>query len=132
MKRMLIILGLFFPIARSGGAQELASMDRDGVQRVRLVAGDYFFRPNRIVLKANVPAEITVSAEPGSVPRDIVVSAPQAGMTIDAPLPDAPRTIRFTSTAPGTYAYYCSNRLPFFNSHRERSIEGVIELRQSL
>lgn len=40
MKRTLIVLGLFFPIARSGGAQELASMDRDGVQRLRLVAGD--------------------------------------------------------------------------------------------
>ena len=107
-------------------------MDRDGVQRVRLVAGDYCFRPNRIVLKANVPAEITVSAERGCVPRDIVLSAPQAGMTIDAPLPDAPRTIRFTPTAPGTYAFYSSNRLPFFNSHRERGMEGVIELRQSL
>ena len=47
MKRTLIVPGLFFPIARSGGAQEFASMDRDGVQRVRLVAGDYFFRPNR-------------------------------------------------------------------------------------
>lgn len=107
-------------------------MDRDGVQRVRLVAGDHFFRPNRIVLKANVPAEITVSAEPGSVPRGIVASAPQAGMTIDAPLPDAPRTIRFTPTAPGTYAFYCSNRLPFFIWHRGRGVEGVIELRQSL
>lgn len=86
MKRTLIVLGLFFPIAHSSGAGELASMNRDGVQRVRLIAGDCFLRPNRIVLKANVPAEITVSDEPGSVRRDIVVCAPYAGMTIDAPL----------------------------------------------
>ena len=35
------------------------------MQRVRVVAGSYFFKPNHIVVKANVPVELLASREAG-------------------------------------------------------------------
>ena len=43
--------------------KQTVKADTDGVQRVRIVAGSYFFKPNRIVVRANVPVELAASRE---------------------------------------------------------------------
>ncbi len=106
----------------------VAKVDPDGVQRVRIEGGSYFFKPNRVIVKANVPVELVVSLESGIVPHTLVLNAPGAGIAIDEELSTAPKTIRFTATAAGQYAFYCKNKLLFFASHRERGQEGVLEV----
>lgn len=48
------------PLALSGAepqeAAHVATLDADGVQRIRIAAGEYFFRPARLVVKANKPS----------------------------------------------------------------------------
>lgn len=106
----------------------VAKVDPDGVQRVRVIGGSYFFRPNRIVVKANVPVEISASVEPGIVPHTLVLNAPEAGIAVDEDLSTDPKTIRFTATAAGKYDFYCKNKLLFFKSHRENGQEGTLEV----
>src|SRR5687767_6219171 len=48
-----------------------AKADADGVQRIRISAGSYFFKPNHIVVKVNVPVELVASREPGMTPHDL-------------------------------------------------------------
>jgi len=36
--------------------------------------------------------------------------------------------ITITPTAAATYPIYCKNRLLFFKSHRERGMEGILEV----
>lgn len=103
-----------------------ASVDADGVQRVRIEGGSYFFRPERVTVKANVPVELTVSVERGLVPHSFVIDAPAAGIAIDESLSSTPKVIRFTPSAAGSYPYYCRNRLLFLESHREKGMEGVL------
>ena len=106
----------------------VAKVDPDGVQRVRIVGGSYFSTPGHIIERAKVPVELVVRLEPGIVPHTFVLYAPEADIAIDEELSTDPKTIRFTATAPGKYAFYCKNRLLFFASHRERGQEGILEV----
>lgn len=108
----------------------IAEADASGVQRVNVVGGDYYFDPGRIVVKVNVPVELTVKKQAGMVPHDIAMNSPEAGMDFKETLSDKPKAIRFTPTKPGVYPVYCTKKLLFFKSHRERGMEGVIEVRE--
>ncbi|HDR8942553.1 quinol oxidase [Burkholderia vietnamiensis] len=101
-------------------------VDADGVQRATIVGGSYFFRPALLIVRADVPVELTVSAEPGVVPHSFEIDAPQAGIAVHTELATTPRTLRFTPTQPGRFAYYCTHRLLFLRSHRERGMAGVL------
>ncbi|AOJ26283.1 hypothetical protein [Burkholderia seminalis] len=117
-------------LARADGdAPVRVPVDADGVQRVAIVGGSYFFRPNHVIVRAHVPVELTVSAEPGVVPHSFEIAAPpQAGMAVRTELGTTPKTFRFTPAQPGRFAYYCMHRLLFFRSHRERGMEGVLDV----
>ncbi|MBR8084749.1 quinol oxidase [Burkholderia vietnamiensis] len=101
-------------------------VDADGVQRATIVGGSYFFRPALLMVRADVPVELTVSAEPGVVPHSFEIDAPQAGIAVHTELATTPRTLRFTPRQPGRFAYYCTHRLLFLRSHRERGMAGVL------
>jgi plastocyanin len=127
------LLGIFLAVPAPALAQEtkvthVAKVDRDGVQRVRIVGGEYFFRPNHIVVKVNVPVELIARKEAGITPHNIVIQAPEAGIAVKEDLDTEPKKITFTATAVGKYPIYCSNQLLFFASHRERGMEGVLEV----
>lgn len=106
----------------------VAKVDPDGVQRVRVEGGGYFFKPSHIVVKANVPVEFLASREAGVTPHNLVIKAPEAGISVDEELATDIKKIAFTATAVGKYPIYCSKKLLFFASHRERGMEGVLEV----
>ena len=105
-----------------------ATVDSNGVQHVRIIGGSYFFNPNRIILKKGITVELSVSKESGMAPHSIVANAPEAGIVFDESLNGNPKTITFTATATGEYVFYCKNKLPFFPSHREKGMQGIIEV----
>ena len=108
------------------GKQFVAVVDPDGVQRVQITAGNYFFDPSRITVKANVPVEMTIKKEPGVTPHDIILKAPEAGIDISQELNTEPATITFTPTQTGDYIFYCDKKFPLFKSHRDRGMEGLL------
>ena len=108
----------------------VAKVDPDGVQRVRIVGGDYFFKPKHIVVKVNVPVELSASREGGIVHHTLVIKAPEAGIAVDEEVGTETKKIALTATALGKYPFYCSNKLLFFASHRERGMEGILEVVQ--
>lgn len=130
---LLIIAGLFsigVPSHANGQQQPVrATVGPDGVQRINLLAGEYFFDPRNIIVKANVPVEITATKKGGMTPHNIVIKAPEAGIEVSESLSTKPRIIRFTPRKTGTYAFYCDKKLLFFKSHREKGMEGVLEVR---
>ena len=106
-----------------------ATVEKDGVQHIPILAGSYFFKPNRIVVKKNVPVELSVSLKSGIAPHTIVAQVPDASIAFDEPLSSsAAKIITFTPTAAGEYVFYCKNKLLFLRSHRERGMQGVIEV----
>jgi len=105
-----------------------ATVAADGVQRIEIVGGDYFYDPNYIVVKKGVPVELIIRKNPGIVPHNIVIASPDAGMEIRDSLDTEKRTIQFTPSKTGTYPFYCDKKFLFFKNHREKGMEGVIEV----
>lgn len=131
------VLPLLFSIllATPGHAAETAeqeifraTVDKDGIQHVAIIGGNYFFKPSRIVVKVNVPVEFTVSKESGIVPHTFVIDAPEAGLAVDATLSTEPQTVAFTPKKTGQYPFFCKSQLLFFKSHREHGMEGVLDV----
>jgi plastocyanin len=108
----------------------VAQVDKDGVQRVKMVGGSYYFTPSRIIVKVNVPVELMVRKEPGMVPHNIVAAAPEAGIVFSVTITDEVKTIRFTPTRAGSYPFYCDKKLPFLASHRDKGMHGSLEVRE--
>jgi plastocyanin domain-containing protein len=136
MKRMLIVF-LIVLISSLAAADEkfvekkyVATIDSDGVQRVSIVGGSYFFDPNVIIVKVNVPVELSVKKESGITPHTIALSAPEAGINFKEDLSTTPKIIRFTPTQTGSYPFECTQRFLFFKSHKDRGMHGILEVVQ--
>jgi plastocyanin domain-containing protein len=103
-------------------------IDKDGIQRVAIFAGSFFFDPDYVVVRVNVPVEVTVRKEAEITPHAFVIDAPEAGLRIEEPLSAEPKVIKFTATRVGKYPFFCDKKLLFFKSHKERGMEGVLDV----
>ena len=135
ISRLALLLAVLATGCQSSGEHQpvaqhsqTVSTDKDGVQRVTVVAGSYFFKPNHIIVKAGTPVEIVASREAGMVPHDLVIHAPDGSTLVQQDLATEPRKIAFTPRKPGKYPMYCSKKPPLMASHRERGMEGVLEV----
>ena len=109
----------------------VATVGLDGVQRVEIIGGEYYFEPKHIVLKVNVPVEFKVKEAKDTswfIPHDIVVQAPESGINFKVSLKKEPQSIKFTPTKTGTYPLYCDKKPPFGKSHKDKGMAGVIEV----
>jgi plastocyanin domain-containing protein len=106
----------------------VATVGTDGVQRVEITGGSYYFDPNYIVVKVNVPVELIVKKAGGSTPHSIALKAPEAGINFSVSLGKEPKSIRFTPTKAGKYEFWCTKRLLFFKSHKDHGMTGVLEV----
>jgi plastocyanin domain-containing protein len=120
----------FFLLAGAQGQKNTlkATIDSDGIQKVKILADSYFFNPDYIIVKVNMPVELTISKESGITPHAFVVKEPEAGIDIDVSLSTDPQIIKFTPNKVGKYQFYCPKKLLFFKSHREQGMEGIIEV----
>jgi plastocyanin len=106
----------------------VATIGADGVQHVEITGGEYYFDPNYIVVKVNVPVEFKVKKAAGYVPHDILVKAPDAGIDFKIDMKDDWQTVKFTPTKTGKYEMECDKKLLWFKSHKDRGMDGFIEV----
>jgi plastocyanin domain-containing protein len=105
-----------------------ATIDPDGVQRVEVLGGSYYFNPNRIIVKVNVPVELKLKKEGHIVPHNMMMKSPEAGIEFDTAMSGDPKLVSFTPKKTGTFRFYCNKKLLFLESHREKGMEGVLEV----
>ena len=122
------VLIAFCTTVKAEGPVKIVPVKPDGVSRVEIIGGGYFFKPSYVAVKVNIPVELKVSKEPGLAPHDIVAKSPEAGIEFQVSLSSTPQIIKFTPTRVGKYPIYCSKTVPFSKSHREKGMEGIIEV----
>ncbi|MBI5664552.1 MAG: cupredoxin domain-containing protein [Nitrospirae bacterium] len=107
-----------------------ATVDNNGVQRVEITGGEYYFDPNYIIVKKDVPVEFVVKKVSGAfpIPHNIKIEAPEAGINFNEDMPSKPKVIRFTPTKTGKYQISCDKRFLFFATHQEKGMEGTLEV----
>lgn len=103
-------------------------IDKDGVQRVEILGSDYYFKPGHIVVKVNVPVELKVRKDGYIIPHNIVIDAPEAGIKFNESLSRDPKAITFTPTKAGKYPMFCDKKPPLMASHRDKGMEGLLEV----
>lgn len=106
----------------------VAVVGQDGVQRVEILGGSYFYDPNYVVVKVNVPVEITLRREAGMTPHDFAIKAPEAGIDVSAEMDTKPRVMKFTPTKAGKYPFICTKKMIFMKSHQDKGMKGMLEV----
>ena len=106
----------------------IATVDADGVQRVEMVGGEYFYDPNYIVVRVNTPVELKIKKAAGVIPHNLIAKSPEAGIEFKLDLKKDLRMVKFTPTRTGKYPIFCDKSLLWFKTHRERGMEGMIEV----
>ena len=102
----------------------------DGLQRAVVEADSYDFLPRHLIVRAGRPVALTFKSLAWLAPHNVVIDDPRSGLTIREEVPAGESvTIKFTPAVPGSFAIYCDKKLPFFKSHREKGMEGVLEVR---
>lgn len=128
---VIMALSLLAAVVSASGAEKKtfkAVVDPDGIQRVSVTGGEYYFDPEHIIVRVNVPVEMTVKKEGGFTPHNIVMEEPEAGMNFEEGMGTDGRIIRFTPLKTGKFPFYCTKRFLFFKSHRDRGMEGTLEV----
>lgn len=108
-----IILLVFLVNGANGQKKAFtAKINKEGIQVIEMKAGDYYFSPNRITVKVNVPVEIKIIRKSEYVTHNIVLKAPEAGININEFMlfVSEPKTIKFTPTKTGKYLFYCDSK----------------------
>lgn len=124
----LLIAGLSFAAEEAAKPPFRAVIGGDGVQRVDVLGGEYFFEPRHIIFIVNVPVEMTFKKNWGIVPHTIVMNEPEAGMKFNEKMSSTPKTIKFTPIKVGVYPIICDKKPPFFKSHRDKGMEGIVQV----
>ncbi len=112
-----------------GEKRFVAAVGADGIQHVEITGGEYYFDPNYLVVKVNTPVELTLKKAKGYIAHDMTVKAPEAGIDFKVDLSDKEaKTVKFTPTKVGKYEMWCDQKLLWFKSHKERGMDGYIEV----
>ena len=102
--------------------------DPDGVQRVNIFCGKDFIEPSRIILRAGVPVELTVSTMPGVPSHNFVVNVPGTRpINANAPVGAGPTKLDFNPGTAGNYPALCrDNADPAADPQLLKAKQGVL------
>jgi len=109
---------------------ETAELSPDGIQRVTIIVDSYSYTPDHLIVKSEVPLELTLKSVTWLVPHNFLIDAPEAGLKVNEEVPAGKSiTIRFTPSRAGRYKFFCDKKLLFFPSHEEKGMTGILEVR---
>jgi heme/copper-type cytochrome/quinol oxidase subunit 2 len=102
----------------------------DGVQRATVVLDSYSYAPNHLIVAAGKPVELTLTSVTMMTPHNFILQDPAGGLSIEQDV-GAGKTVvvKFTPTQAGIFPIYCNKRLWPMPSHRDKGMEGKLEVR---
>jgi len=102
----------------------------DGVQRATVTLDSYSYSPNHLIVEAGKPVELTLTSVTTITPHNFIIKDPAGSLSIEQDVSAGKTvTIKFTPTQPGTFPIYCDKRLWPLPSHRDKGMEGKLEVR---
>jgi heme/copper-type cytochrome/quinol oxidase subunit 2 len=102
----------------------------DGVQRATVTLDSYSYTPNHLIVEAGKPVELTLTSVTTFAPHNFIIKEPAGSLSVEQDVSAGKTvTITFTPTQPGTFPIYCDKRLWPFPSHRDKGMEGKLEVR---
>ena len=131
-------LGLSLALAAVASAGEPASpgppfvvpVSADGVQRTNITLDSYSYQPGYLIVEAGKPVELTLTSVTTFTPHNFIIKDPAGSLTVEQDV-SAGKTVvvKFTPSQKGTFPIYCDKRLWPLPSHRDKGMEGKLEVR---
>src|SRR3990167_11337233 len=78
----LMLLRLSWTLAAFSAESQgvIVPVSADGVQRMEVTVDSYSFTPNRLIVRENIPVELTLKSVTWLVPHNFVFKSPEAGL----------------------------------------------------
>jgi plastocyanin domain-containing protein len=132
-----LLVGLLFALISVSAVESSATaapvvvpLDSDGVQRVTIVVDSYSYTPSHLQVEVGKPVELILNSVTIITPHNFVLKEPAAGLMLDLDVPTGKGTVvRFTPMQRGLFKFYCDKKLLFFKSHRDKGMEGLLDVR---
>jgi heme/copper-type cytochrome/quinol oxidase subunit 2 len=105
-------------------------VDSDGVQRTTVILDSYTYEPAHLIVEKGQPVELTLKSVTILTPHNFIIKDPAGSLSVEQDV-SAGKTVllRFTPTQAGTFPIYCDKRLWPLPSHRDKGMEGKLEVR---
>ena len=101
-----------------------------GTQRATVTLDSYSYTPNHLIVEAGKPVELTLTSVTTIIPHNFIIKDPAGSLSVEQDVSAGKTvTITFTPTQPGTFPIYCDKRLWPLPSHRDKGMEGKLEVR---
>ena len=102
----------------------------DGVQRATVTLDSYSYTPNHLIVEAGKPVELTLTSVTTIIPHNFIIKDPAGSLSVEQDVSAGKTvTLTFTPTQTGTFPIYCDKRLWPLPSHRDKGMEGKLEVR---
>ena len=102
----------------------------DGVQRATVTLDSYSYSPNHLIVEAGKPVELTLISVTTIIPHNFIIKDPAGSLSVEQDVSAGKTvTITFTPPLPGLFPIYCDKRLWPLPSHRDKGMEGKLEVR---
>lgn len=133
--RFISLVGLFWAMqvlrgpaadAPQFGAPFFVPLEADGVQRTTVILDSYSYSPNHVVVQAGKPVELTLVSVTTITPHNFMIEELSVEQDVGA---GKTVVIRFTPSQPGVFPIYCDKRLWPLPSHRDKGMEGKLEVK---
>jgi heme/copper-type cytochrome/quinol oxidase subunit 2 len=104
--------------------------DADGVQRTTVVLDSYSYQPGHLIVEKGKPVELTLKSVTTLTPHNFIIKDPAGSLSVEQDV-SAGKTalLKFTPMQSGTFPIYCDKRLWPLPSHRDKGMEGKLEVR---
>ena len=139
LRHMLAIVGLLTSVGvtivhaaepSQPGPPMVIPVAADGVQRATVTLDSYSYSPNHLIVEAGKPVELTLTSVTTIIPHNFIIKDPAGSLSVEHDVSAGKTvTITFTPTKPGTFPIYCDKRLWPLPSHRDKGMEGKLEVR---
>lgn len=112
------------------GPPMVVPVGTDGVQRATVILDSYSYSPNHLIVEVGKPVELTLTSVTTIIPHNFIIKDPAGSLSVEQDVSAGKTvTVKFTPTQPGTFPIYCDKRLWPLPSHRDKGMEGKLEVR---
>ncbi len=101
-------------------------MATDGVQRATITLDSYSYTPKHLIVEAGKPVELTLTSVTTITPHNFIIKELSVEQDVSA---GKTVVVKFTPTQTGTFSIYCDKRLWPLPSHRDKGMEGKLEVK---
>ena len=109
---VLVLVFLWVPSLVEPSSPVILIPGQDGVQRIKIVLGSYFYSPNEIIIQANKPVLIELENQSFLTPHNFVIGDPEMSMHHEINVsPGDTVSLRLLLASPGRYTFYCNKQI---------------------